>query len=101
MTENSIDNAIDQNLEQPSTGDIPVTGTDTAAPLQGCLYCHSEGGVSLSEGRKLFGLGSGLPTVTCSQCGSVAMFEAGVTNDTWRIRYKHYNKAPQFYYVML
>jgi hypothetical protein len=31
----------------------------------------------------------------------VALFEAGPTPDSWRIRYKSVNKAPRFYYVML
>jgi hypothetical protein len=78
--------------------------TDTVqipAPLQGCLYCHTEGSITLIEGRKILGLGSGLPTLTCSSCGSVALFEPGPDNDTWRIRYKSVNKSPRFYYVML
>jgi len=72
-----------------------------AAPLQGCLYCHSEGTITLAQGRKILGFGSGLPTITCSNCGSVALFEAGPDLDTWRIRYKSINKASRFYYVML
>ncbi len=78
--------------------------TDTVqipAPLQGCLYCHTEGSITLTEGRKILGFGSGLPTLTCSSCGSVALFEPGPDNDTWRIRYRSVNKAPRFYYVML
>jgi hypothetical protein len=78
--------------------------TDTVqipAPLQGCLYCHTEGSITLTEGRKILGLGSGLPTLMCSSCGSVALFEPGEDNDSWRIRYKSVNKAPRFYYVML
>jgi hypothetical protein len=71
------------------------------APLQGCLYCHTEGSISLAEGRKILGFGSGLPTLTCSSCGSVALFEAGEDPDMWRIRYKSVNRAPRFYYVML
>jgi hypothetical protein len=81
-----------------------MTETETIeipAPLQGCLYCHTEGSITLSEGRKILGFGSGLPTLTCSSCGSVALFEAGPTPDSWRIRYKSVNKAPRFYYVML
>lgn len=101
MTENSIENAIDQNIEQPEFENAAAVNGEVPAPLQGCLYCHAEGSVSFSEGRKLFGFGSGLPTLTCSQCGSVALFEAGVNVETWRIRYKSYNKAPQYYYVML
>jgi hypothetical protein len=78
--------------------------TDTVqipAPLQGCLYCHTEGSITLIEGRKILGLGSGLPTLTCSSCGSVALFEPSEDNETWRIRYKSVNKSPRFYYVML
>ncbi len=78
--------------------------TDTVqipAPLQGCLYCHTEGSITLTEGRKILGFGSGLPTLTCSSCGSVALFEAGPDPDTWRIRYKNVNKSSRFYYVML
>jgi hypothetical protein len=71
------------------------------APLQGCLYCHTEGSISMAEGRKILGFGSGLPTLTCSSCGSVAQFEAGEDPDSWRIRYKSVNRAPRFYYVML
>jgi hypothetical protein len=74
---------------------------DTPAPLLGCLYCHAEGTTTLNEGRKILGLGSGLPTVTCNNCGSVAFFEQGNDTDSWRIRYKNVNKAPRFYYVML
>ncbi len=71
------------------------------APLQGCLYCHTEGSITLTEGRKILGFGSGLPTLTCSSCGSVALFEQGSDPDTWRIRYKNVNKSSRFYYVML
>ncbi len=74
---------------------------DVPAPLQGCLYCHAEGTITLSEGRKILGLGSGLPTLTCSNCGSVAFFERSDDGDTWRIRYKSVNKSPRFYYVNL
>src|SRR5687768_16736349 len=71
------------------------------APLQGCLYCHTEGSITLTEGRKILGIGSGLPTLTCSSCGSIALFEPGDDNNAWRIRYKSVNKSPRFYYVML
>ena len=80
---------------------------DLPAPLQGCLYCHAEGTITLAEGRKVLGLGSGLPTLTCSSCGSVALFEQSATQDSeqglenWRIRYKSVNKAPRYYYVHL
>jgi hypothetical protein len=81
--------------------DTPVTEVEIPAPLQGCLYCHTEGTIALSDGRKILGLGSGLPTLTCRNCGSVAQFEPGPGVDIWRIRYKSFNKAARFYYVML
>jgi len=74
---------------------------DLPAPLLGCLYCHAEGSISRSTGRKFLGFGSGLPTLTCGNCGAVAEFEAGPDIDTWRIRYKNINKASHYYYVMV
>ena len=84
--------------------DIPAepanAPTDIPAPLAGCLYCHAEGTITQTEGRKLFGLvGSNLPTLTCSECHSTALFEAN--GDRWRIKYKNVNRAPRFYYVMI
>src|SRR5258708_32873396 len=84
--------------------DMPVTSEQSdqvPAPLQGCLYCHTEGGMTLSESRKILGFGSGLPTLTCSHCHTTATFEAGSDADNWRIKYKTCNKAPRFYYVMI
>lgn len=79
-----------------------MTDPDLPAPLLGCLYCHSEGTTSLAEGRKILGFGSGLPTITCRHCGSVALFQAGPDSDpgAWRIRYKKVNRAPRYYYAM-
>ncbi len=77
------------------------TPAETPAPLMGCLYCHTEGTITLTEGRKILGFGSGLPTITCSSCGSAALFEPGENSGSWRIRYKNVNKAPRFYYVMI
>jgi hypothetical protein len=77
-----------------------MSNTDVA-PLNGCLYCHTEGTITQAESRKILGFGSGLPTLTCSSCGSVALFEAGQDADSWRIRYKKVNRAPRFYYVMI
>src|SRR5579859_3849952 len=81
--------------------EINVIDDDVPAPLEGCLYCHAEGTVTLSAGRKLFGFGSGLPTLTCSNCGSVALFEQGSDSHNWRIRYKSVNRGSRYYYVML
>jgi hypothetical protein len=75
--------------------------TEVPAPLQGCLYCHEEGRITVAEGRKILGFGEGLPTLTCGGCASVAVFQPGPDADTWRIRYKNYNKSARFYYVML
>jgi hypothetical protein len=74
---------------------------ESPAPLKGCLYCHTEGTITLAESRKILGFGSGLPTITCSNCGSVALFEAGPDQEAWRVRYKNVNKASRYYYVML
>lgn len=71
-------------------------------PLQGCLCCHQEDGMTLSESRKLLGLGSEYPTLKCSFCGSVALLDIGSgAPDDWRIRYRRINPAPEFYYVAL
>jgi len=72
------------------------------APLRGCLYCHAEATISVTEGRKLFGIvGSSLPTLTCSECHSTALFEAGEDVATWRIKYRSVNRSARFYYVMI
>lgn len=70
-------------------------------PLQGCLYCHAEGTTTPGESRKLFGLGTAEPIITCSSCGAVAQFEASDNVDGWRIRYRDVNAAARFYYVKL
>lgn len=69
-------------------------------PLQGCLYCHTEGTLTLHEGRNILGLGSDYPTVKCSHCESVALLDVNPdAPDQWRIRYRRVNSAPQYYYV--
>jgi hypothetical protein len=82
----------------PETAYEPV---EVPAPLQGCLYCHAEGTTTLAEGRKILGLGSGLPVLACSACGSVARFEPGSGAGDWRIRYRKVNRDPRYYYVMV
>jgi hypothetical protein len=72
---------------------------DTIPPLQGCLYCHSEGTMILSEGRKFLGMGGNYPVLRCTQCDSVALLDCAP--DHWRIRYKHTNPAPSYYYVAI
>lgn len=87
--------------EQPQPEQVPPF--DAPAPLLGCLYCHTEGTISQTQGRKFLGFGSGLPTLTCSSCGSTALFDPGpnFALDGWRIKYRHVNKASRFYYVMI
>lgn len=83
-------------LETDHTDSLP-------APLQGCLYCHSEGTIQYAEPRKIFGFGAALPTLTCTHCGSIALFDPGDNENgsAWRIRYKKTNNGPQYYYVMV
>ncbi len=69
-------------------------------PLQGCLYCHSEGTTYLTEGWKFLGFGPDYPVLKCSQCHAVAWLDVGVGGeDNWRIRYRRVNSAPRFFYV--
>ena len=78
------------------------TSTDATllpVPLRGCLYCHAEGTVTLGESRKVLGLGSNTPVLTCSQCAAVAQFEEGQMPDEWRIRYRSANHSARYYYV--
>jgi hypothetical protein len=72
---------------------------DDLPPLQGCLYCHSEGTTTLSKGRKMLGFGSSFPQLKCDRCHSVAWFD--YADDDWRINYRHVNRAPRYYYVSI
>lgn len=75
---------------------------DAIPPLQGCLYCHSEGTMILSEGRKFLGFGGQFPVLRCTHCDSVALLDyAPEDPEHWRIRYKHTNSAPRYYYVAI
>ena len=74
---------------------------DVPPPMLGCLFCHAEGTIIHAEGRKLFGLGEGLPTLTCSSCGSVAVLEMHNNGNEWRIRYRKYNREREFYFAAL
>jgi hypothetical protein len=71
-------------------------------PLQGCLYCHSEGTTAITEARKFLGFGSDYPLLKCSHCGSVALFDVntGEPGD-WRIRYRRVSRASRYYYVAI
>lgn len=68
-------------------------------PVQGCLFCHSEGAVSVETGRSRLMRGSNLPVIRCSHCGAVAELDALPEREVWRIRYRKVNHADRYYYV--
>jgi len=70
-------------------------------PLQGCLYCHSEGATSLDAGRKFWRFGSEFPLLKCAHCQSVALLDYQANGQQWRICYQRVNHAPRYYYVAL
>ncbi len=77
-------------------------GQDLIPPLQGCLYCHAEGTTELSEPRKLLGFGNNYPLLKCRRCASTALLDYTPADpSSWRIRYKHINTGPRYYYVAL
>lgn len=70
-------------------------------PLQGCLFCHTEGAMTLAEPRRFLGMGRHFPILICQACGSIALFDFDNDNGTtkhWRIRYRRYNHSREFYY---
>jgi hypothetical protein len=85
------------------TADAAQSEPYTPPPLLGCLYCHTEGSTHLQPPRKLLGLGGDLPTLVCSHCHTVALFEAGPPENpqAWRIRYKKLNRAPRYFYMAI
>jgi len=75
---------------------------DLPPPLQGCLYCHSEGTTVLARSRKILGLGSDFPIVKCAHCDSTAYLDYQPDlPDGWRICYHRANRAPRYYYVFI
>lgn len=74
---------------------------DLPAPLLGCLYCHAEGTIIQSEGRKFFGWGSNVLILSCTHCGAIALFEPGVDAFDWRIRYRKFSRESQYYFVSI
>jgi hypothetical protein len=71
-------------------------------PLQGCLYCHSEGTMVLSEGRRFLGFGSDYPILRCSHCESVACLDVDPTDPArWRIRYRRVNHDSVYFYASI
>ncbi len=78
--------------DEPRTDQLP-------APLLGCLFCHAEGTIIQSEGRRFFGIGEALPTLTCNNCGCVAVLEVGNTSEDWRIRYRKYSREREYHFA--
>lgn len=73
--------------------------TELAAPLIGCLYCHTEG--TITERLPYFWNRSRFPRLVCSFCGSVAEFDLDKSAGTWRIYYHHCNSGSVYYYAYL
>lgn len=75
---------------------------DVIPPLQGCLYCHSEGTTTLVEGRTLFGFGNHFPILRCGNCNSTALLDYNPEDaEHWRIRYRRVNPSARYYYVAI
>jgi hypothetical protein len=92
---------VDSELEATppvaaSTMDSP--DEELPAPLQGCLFCHSEKTISSGERKTLFGLGRPQQTLTCSSCGAVALFQSQ-SPDQWRIQYVKVPHVARYYYL--
>lgn len=68
-------------------------------PVQGCLFCHSEGAVSIESGRSRLVRSDSFPVIKCSHCGAVAELDALPERDEWRIRYRKVSHADRYYYV--
>lgn len=74
---------------------------DLPAPLLGCLFCHTEGAMVLTEPRRLLGIGRYYPLLMCNRCGSTASFDYEPENgaaDHWGIRYRRYNHSREYYF---
>ena len=61
------------------------------APLLGCLICHAENTLTLTESRPLLPIGGKYPLLVCGNCQSTAQFDA-MPDETWRIRYRKISK---------
>jgi hypothetical protein len=71
-------------------------------PLQGCLYCHTQGTTTLHPGRKLLGFGSDLPTIKCEHCHAIALFDVDLDHPgDWRIQYRRTDHSARYYYVSI
>lgn len=72
--------------------------TELAAPLVGCLYCHTEG--TITEHFPKAWQRSKTPRLSCGFCNSVAEFEHNTTGK-WRIKYQLCNTDELYYYAHL
>lgn len=71
-------------------------------PLVGCLICHTEGTLTRSEGRRVLGLGTDHPVITCTRCGAVATLDwEEAQPETWRIRYRKIPRTTPYEYAVL
>ena len=71
--------------------------TARPSPLNGCLVCHTEDRVELTQARRVFGLGREMLLLTCEKCGSVAQFDWDEESaDEWRIRYWKVTSDPPY-----
>jgi hypothetical protein len=70
--------------------------TPLPAPLRGCLICHSEGTLELSEKRRT--LRGYYPILTCTNCGSTALFDwKSDQENSWRIYYRKISRQVYAY----
>ncbi len=77
---------------------------DLPAPLLGCLFCHTEGAMTLMEPHGFLRMGGRHPLLVCNHCGSIASFDYDSENgaaDHWGIRYRRYNHSRDYYYAGL
>lgn len=65
-------------------------------PLVGCLYCHTEGTITEFTSRRF--ARASYPRLVCSNCGSVALYDAGEA-DHWRISYQRVNHDARYFYA--
>jgi hypothetical protein len=71
------------------------------APLLGCLICHAENTLTLTESRQFLSPPGGkFPLLVCGNCQSIALFDGNAENpDEWRIRYRKISKDVVYNYA--
>lgn len=81
---------------------VPEDTLGLLPPVQGCLFCHSEGAISLEAGRARLVRSAAFPLIKCAHCGSIAELDVDPADlDHWRIRYRKISHAPRYYYTTL